>query len=344
MIEVSNLNIERMEELVTPEELKREFPLTDEVAENCFRQRQEITRIMTGEDKRLLVVLGPCSIHDIEQGREYAERLAKLGRELEGKIKVVMRAYFEKPRTILGWKGLIPDPRMDDSFDMNEGLWRARKLCLEINELELGVATELLDPITPAYLSDLLAWAAIGARTTESQTHRQMASGLSMPVGFKNSTDGDCEIAVNAMQSARGKHAFMGITDEGKVCIVRTQGNEWGHLVLRGGKNGPNYEEVAVKEALGKLKEVGLREQLMIDCSHANSGKEASRQEEVLREVVRQRSNGLRGKVFGVMLESNLRPGKQEIVPGRALEWGVSCTDECIGWEETEGLLRWAAK
>ena len=296
---------------------------------------------MNGEDPRFLVIVGPCSIHDEEAALDYAERLASCASGLSDRLLIVMRTYFEKPRTITGWKGLIYDPHLDDSCDINTGLHRARALLLKIGEIGVYAGTEFLDPIIPQYLAGLVTWAAIGARTTESQTHRQMASGLSMPVGFKNATDGNTLAAVNAMISARCPHSFLGIDQEGRTAIVRTKGNPDGHIVLRGGNSGPNFGPVAMAQARQHFMAAGVRPQLIVDCSHGNSNKEHAKQSRVLKDVVKQRRAGSE-HIIGCMLESNINPGSQPIEGSpSALRYGVSVTDPCIGWEETEELLNW---
>jgi len=299
--------------------------------------------ILSGQDPRLLVVVGPCSIHDQKAALDYARRLSQLAQELADRLFIVMRCYFEKPRTTVGWTGSIPDPNMDGSGDMKSGLRIARELLLEINALGLPAATEFLDPLVPQYIADLISWAAIGARTTESQTHRMMASGLSMPVGFKNSTDGNEAVAIQAILAARGKHTFLGFDEDGRSAIVSTTGNGSGHVVMRGGKHSPNYHETNIAAAQAALQKAGLPPELMVDCSHANSHKNHERQIEVCREVVRQRAAGNRG-LIGLMIESNLFPGRQDIPPGlgplEGLKYGVSVTDACISWGQTEKLLR----
>ena len=305
--------------------------------------RREIRRILAREDARLLVIAGPCSIHDPEIAREYARRLVNLRRELAGQICLVMRVYCEKPRTTIGWKGFINDPRLDGSEEVPAGLRQARGLLLEINDMGLPATTEMLDPITPQYLADLIAWAAIGARTTESQTHREMASGLSMPVGFKNTTNGNLQVAINAIQSARRTHSFLGIDHAGQACMIRTRGNAWGHLVLREGDSGPNYHPESIEAATDLLERAGLDPVVIVDCSHDNSGKRQDRQVQVVNRVLQQRVEG-QERIVGVMIESNLAAGNQQIPADRAaLRHGVSITDECMGWERTEQLLREAA-
>jgi 3-deoxy-7-phosphoheptulonate synthase len=288
----------------------------------------------------LLVIVGPCSIHDERAALEYATRLQGLCGELGERLYVIMRVYFEKPRTAVGWKGLINDPHLDGSFDIEGGIRKAREILLRITELGLPAATEMLDPIIPQYIADLVSWAAIGARTTESQTHRQMASGLSMPVGYKNGTDGSLQGALDAMSAARHAHSFLGIDDDGLTAIIDTRGNPWGHLILRGGRSGPNYDPAIIADAVAALRRAGLPAGLAVDCSHANSGRKFENQGKVWRSVLAQRAAGNRD-LIGVMLESNLHEGSQALGDDPAqLRYGVSVTDECIGWEETESLLR----
>ncbi len=302
--------------------------------------RQSIKEILSGADKRLLVIVGPCSIHDEAAATEYANRLAGLRRQTSSTLYVVMRVYFEKPRTTVGWKGLIYDPYLNGSFAMEEGLRKARRLLLAITEMGVPAATEMLDPIVPQYIADLITWGSIGARTTESQTHRQMASGLSMPVGFKNTTEGNIQIAIDAMRSARSPHSFLGIDKDGRTAIVKTRGNPWGHLILRGGRDGPNYDPTSVAEAVAALRQADLPPAILVDCSHANSGKKFQQQEVVWRSVLEQRLAG-NTALIGMMLESNLHEGSQPLPEDPTLlRYGVSITDECIGWEKTEELLR----
>jgi 3-deoxy-7-phosphoheptulonate synthase len=287
-------------------------------------------------------MVGPCSIHDVEPGFEYAEKLKKLADSVSDRLFIVMRVYFEKPRTTVGWKGLINDPHLDDTFDIGTGLELARKLLLDINNMGLPAATELLEPVTPQYIADLVTLTAIGARTTESPTHRQMASGLSMPVGYKNGTDGELQIAMDAMVAARSPHSFLGIDTDGNTCIVNTTGNPFGHLILRGGRSGPNYDEASIRSAGERLKSADLSPRLMVDCSHANSAKDYRQQSVVWNDVVAQRAAGNRN-IMGLMLESNLRSGNQKPVDPSNLEYGVSITDACIDWKETERLIHSAS-
>ena len=309
--------------------------------DSVVRSRDAVTRILRQEDPRLLVVVGPCSIHDPRGALEYAEKLNRLRKELDDRMEIVMRVYFEKPRTTIGWKGLINDPHMDGSHDIETGLKQARRLLLDITAMGLGAATEFLDPIVPQYIDDLISWAAIGARTTESQTHRELASGLSMPVGFKNATDGALQVAVDAMHSAQAPHSFLGIDQDGFTSIVRTTGNPAGHVVLRGGRTKTNFDAESIRAAEAKLVQAGLPAVLMVDCSHANSGKQHARQEDVWRSILKQRTSGTRS-LIGMMLESYLEEGQQPI-PGNLekLRYGVSITDACISWETTERILRW---
>jgi len=334
-----DLHVESLTPLVSPDVLRAELPLTETAQRTILESRAVIPAIIEGRDRRLLVVVGPCSIHDTDAALEYARRLTPLRDALSDTLYIVMRAYFEKPRTTVGWKGLINDPHLDGSFDMETGLRRARRLLIEVAGMGLPTATEILDPITPQYIDDALDWAAIGARTTESQTHRQMASGLSMPVGYKNSTTGSLEIAINAMRSAHEPHAFLGIDGSGRTCVVRTKGNPWGHVILRGGTDKPNYDPDNVAAAVASLAAAGLRTSLMVDCSHANSGKKHERQEVVWNSVVAQKAGG-NHDLMGIMIESNLEAGSQKLGGDpAALRYGVSITDACIGWDKTEQLL-----
>jgi len=338
-----DINIRNFEPLVDPASIKKEIPITPESEATVVAGRQQIIDILSHRDPRLLMVVGPCSIHDEKAALEYAERLAALQREVAETMLLVMRVYFEKPRTTVGWKGLINDPHMNGSCDMNEGLRRARRLLLKITGLGLPTATEMLDPITPQYLAGLVCWSAIGARTTESQTHREMASGLSMPVGLKNCTDGSLTKAIHAMIAARTPQSFIGVDPHGRSCIVSTSGNPWTHIVLRGG-NRPNYDSVSVEDACSDLRAAGLEETLIVDCSHGNSRKKHEGQAVVMKNVVGQRLEGNRALV-GMMLESNLYEGNQPLKKNPAeLDYGVSITDECISWETTEKLLHCAHK
>ena len=306
--------------------------------------RERVMEILEQKDSRLLVVVGPCSIHDVDSALEYGRRLNVLRTQVREQMEIVMRVYFEKPRTTIGWKGLINDPHLDGTYDIETGLKKARKLLLDLTAMGLPTATEFLDPIIPQYTADLVTWAAVGARTTESQTHREMASGLSMPIGFKNGTDGSLQIALDAMQSARTPHSFLGIDQEGITSIIRTTGNAAGHVVLRGGRLRPNYDAESIREAEVKLSQAGLPPVVMVDCSHANSAKQHSRQEEVWRSVIEQRAAGARS-LIGVMVESYLNEGNQPFPrPRSELRYGVSITDACIGWDVTERMLRSGAQ
>ena len=330
------------EPLISPIDLVNGLPITPEVEQVVLSGRAQVRRILNGEDSRLLMIVGPCSIHNEESALEYAHRLGHLSKKLADRLLIVMRVYFEKPRTTIGWKGLIYDPHLNDSFDIETGLHRARSLLLKIGEMGMYAGTEFLDPIIPQYLAGLITWATIGARTTESQIHRQMASGLSMPVGFKNGTDGNAQIAVDAMISARSPHGFIGLDHEGRTALVRTTGNPDGHLVLRGGNNGPNFGADDIADARKRLKAGGVRPQVLVDCSHGNSNKDHTQQGAAFRNVVEQRVNG-DTDIIGCMLESNIEPGNQKLgADPTLLKYGVSITDACIGWEETEELLRWA--
>ena len=344
MFPTQNLHVKETVRLITPRALKAALPMTEASNRTVVAGRNQVTRILQRNDSRLLVVVGPCSIHDVEGALEYATRLNALREELSAQLCLVMRVYFEKPRTTIGWKGLINDPHLDGTHDIEVGLKLARKLLLDITNLGLPAATEFLDPIIPQYLADLVSWAAVGARTTESQTHREMASGLSMPVGFKNGTDGSLQIAVDAMCSAMTPHSFLGIDQDGVTSIIRTTGNAAGHVVLRGGRERPNYDEESIRVAEAKLTQAGLPAVLMVDCSHANSGKQHARQEDVWRSVIQQRSEGCQS-LIGAMIESNLHEGNQPIAKAREqLTYGVSITDACLGWEVTERMLRSGAE
>jgi 3-deoxy-7-phosphoheptulonate synthase len=340
----SDLRVARTVRLSTPDELAARVPLTGRAVETVLRSRREVQAVLRGEDSRYLVIAGPCSIHDEGAALEYAERLMGLAERVRDEILLVMRVYFEKPRTVLGWKGLIYDPRLDGSFAIEEGLGRARSLLLQVNEMGMPAATEFLDPIVPQYLADLVTWAAIGARTTESQTHRQMASGLSMPVGFKNTTAGSIKIAADAIQAARAAQGFLGIDHNGQAAEVYTTGNPDGHLVLRGGEDGPNYDAAAVAAAQAVLEKAGLPPRLIVDCSHMNAGKDHRNEGNVFRNVLEQRVAGNAG-VVGVMLESHLNPGNQPLGDDPSeLAHGVSITDACIGWDETTEIVTAAAE
>jgi 3-deoxy-7-phosphoheptulonate synthase len=339
MERTSDLRIQSSETLTTPRELLAELPASETSNKTVVEGRRTIEAILRGEDSRLLAIVGPCSIHDPKIGLEYAEKLVALAEEVKDSIYIVMRVYFEKPRTKLGWRGLILDPQLNGSNDIQGGLRTARKLLLDITAMGMPAGSEMLDPIVPQYIDDLLSWGAIGARTTESQTHREMSSGLSMPIGFKNGTDGSVDTAVNAMTSSKHSHSFIGIDLDGKTCVLRTSGNDMGHLILRGGKDGPNYYRDHIEKAGQALRNAGLIDKVMVDCSHANSGKNHQRQHIVLEDIIRQRLSGV-DEVMGFMLESNHFPGNQAIPEDISqLKYGVSVTDACIGWEETVELI-----
>ena len=341
MYRTQDLHVKEIVRLLTPRELKAQLPTTDAANATVARSRERIIRILRQEDPRLLVVVGPCSIHDQKGALEYATRLNALRQEFASRLEIVMRVYFEKPRTTIGWKGLINDPHLDGSQDIETGLKIARRLLLDITGLGLPTATEFLDPVVPQYTADLVTWAAIGARTTESQTHREMASGLSMPVGLKNSTDGSLQTAIDAMGATRHPHSFLGIDQDGVTSIVRTSGNPHVHIVLRGGRAKTNYDAESIRAAEEKLKAEKLPPVLMVDCSHANSSKQFAKQEDVWRSVIQQRVEGSR-PLIGLMVESNLHEGNQPIPTNlKELRYGVSLTDSCIGWETTERMLRW---
>ncbi|WP_336366583.1 3-deoxy-7-phosphoheptulonate synthase [Marinobacter sp. C2H3] len=337
---LEDLNVASVETLITPQALKQEMPLSDKAAETVANNRQAIYDIMDGKDHRLFVVVGPCSIHDVEAAHDYARRLKALADEVSDTLLLVMRVYFEKPRTTVGWKGLINDPHLNDTFDIEQGLHIGRRLLLDINEMGLAAATEALDPISPQYLQDTIAWSAIGARTTESQTHREMSSGLSMAIGFKNGTDGSLDVAVNAMKSVSHPHSFLGIDQQGQVAIVRTRGNNYGHVVLRGGGGKPNYDSVSVALCEQALDKAGLRQSIMVDCSHANSSKDPAIQPLVMQDITHQIVEG-NTSIQGLMVESHINWGNQSIPANLAdLKYGVSVTDACIDWPTTEQAIR----
>ena len=339
MQQTQNINIRGLHPLIAPRDLLAEYPMTEAANKTVVDNRKAVTEILKGQDKRILVVVGPCSIHDATACLEYARRLRDLSNKVESRIQLVMRVYFEKPRTTVGWKGLINDPHLNDTFDIETGLRRAREILLGVAEIGVPAATEVLEPITPQYIADLVTLASIGARTTESPTHRQMASGLSMPVGFKNGTDGDLQIAIDAMEAARHQHSFVGIDEEGHTAVVNTNGNPLGHLILRGGRTGPNYSATDLEQASQRLVAAGLSPRLLVDCSHANSNKDFKKQSIAWRDVVAQRVAG-NEDIIGLMLESNVVEGKQKLDNNASqLAYGVSITDGCIGWEETASLI-----
>ncbi|HTJ56370.1 MAG TPA: 3-deoxy-7-phosphoheptulonate synthase [Devosiaceae bacterium] len=332
-----DLRIKELRELRTPEEVIAEFPRTDNATRTVIASRHAIHNILQGSDDRLVVVIGPCSIHDPVAAMDYAHRLAEVRNRLAGSLEIAMRVYFEKPRTTVGWKGLINDPNLDGSFDIDNGLRAARSLLRDINDLGLPAACEFLDMTTPQYIADLMSWAAIGARTTESQVHRELASGLSSPVGFKNGTDGNVQIAIDAVRAARQPHHFMAVTKAGRSAIASTTGNEDTHIILRGGK-APNYDAASVEAASAELVKAGLRPAIMIDASHANSSKKPENQPLVLEDVARQIEAG-DGRIVGTMIESNLVAGRQDLIPGKPLVYGQSITDGCIDWESSVTVL-----
>lgn len=340
MAQVTDINISETAVLAAPEYLAREVARTNQQAAFVAKAREQIHNIIFGDDKRLLVVIGPCSIHDVEAGREYAHKLKALADELSDRLLLVMRVYFEKPRTTVGWKGLIMDPALDGSADIHAGLKIARQFLRHVIDCGLPTATELLDPITPQYIADLVCWSAIGARTSESQTHRQMASGLSMPLGFKNTTSGDVQAAINAIKAATQPQTFLGVSQQGLASVITTKGNPNCHIILRGGSDGPNYDSSHTAAAEELLKANGLLPAIMVDASHGNSNKDHNRQPEVLEDVVRQIING-RTSLIGAMIESNLKGGNQQLISGhQGLEYGKSITDACIDWATTEAVLR----
>ncbi len=344
MYKTQDLHVVETRPLASPALLHHELPITEVAAALVAQTRDRIRNILYNEDRRLLVIVGPCSVHDVNAALEYGQRLATLREELSGSLEIVMRVYFEKPRTNIGWKGLINDPHLDGSYDINTGLRLARKLLLDLAHLGLPAATELLDPITPQYIADVIAWTAIGARTTESQTHREMASGLSMPIGFKNNTDGSLQAAMNAMLAASKPHHFLGINRHGLASIVTTTGNPDGHLVLRGGKHGPNYDSFHVEQAARELAELGLNPRMMVDCSHANSKKDHRNQVTVLDNIAAQIEAGSR-HVLGVMIESHLVEGNQPIPKDLSqLTYGQSITDACVDFDTTTEMLRQLAQ
>jgi 3-deoxy-7-phosphoheptulonate synthase len=336
---LDNTNIRSLQRLVTPAQLKESIPVDEVIASHIDSSRQTIRNILDGKDHRLIVVVGPCSVHDTKAALEYAERLKELSDKLSEQLYIVMRVYFEKPRTTVGWKGLINDPDLDGSFDIEKGLAVGRELMLKINQLGLPIANEALDPISPQYMQDLISWSAIGARTTESQTHREMASGLSVPIGFKNGTDGSLTVAINALESVASGHSFLGIDHEGQVSVINSSGNKHAHIVLRGGGGKPNYDSVSIAVTEQALQEDGLPINIMVDCSHANSSKDHNLQPLVLENVTNQILEGNQS-IIGVMLESHLKGGKQNLDGDKAnLEYGKTITDGCIDWDTTETAL-----
>lgn len=340
MTTLDNVNISSVDTLIKPHQLKAAIPASDKVKSTVETGRQTVRDILDGKDHRLIVVIGPCSIHDINSAKEYAERLKALADELNDTLYIILRVYFEKPRTTVGWKGLINDPDLNDSFNIEKGLHTARQLLVDIAEIGLSSATEALDPISPQYLQDLIAWSAIGARTTESQTHREMSSGLSSPVGFKNGTDGSLGVAVNALLSVKHPHSFLGINQQGEVSVINTSGNAYGHVVLRGGGGKPNYDSVNVALAEQALEKASIKPNIMIDTSHSNSNKDPALQPLVMTNVTNQIIEG-NNSIIGLMVESHLNWGNQKLTANKDdLAYGVSITDACIDWETTENSLR----
>lgn len=339
---IHNVNLEYIKPLYTPEKFMNMVPVKPEQIHTVFQSRKEIGDIINETSDKFLILVGPCSIHDVQACLEYANKLKTLSDQVSNKIMIVMRTYFEKPRTTTGWKGFINDPNLNDSFDVHEGLKKARGFLNQILHIGLPTATEFLDPFMPQYYGDLISWGAIGARTVESQTHRQLSSGLSMPIGFKNGTGGSVQIAIDAIIAAKNQHVFLGIDEKGQTSVVKTNGNNYGHLILRGGKTGPNYDSESVKSAVSSLVENELDPKLVIDCSHGNSNKDHRNQSKVFKSIIDQKTSG-QNAIFGVMLESHLNPGSQSIPSNpEDLKYGVSITDQCIGWDETENLIKWA--
>jgi len=341
--QIHNTNIESETVITSPIDLRQKISVSDQGKMNILSSRKTVGEIFSGKDERLIVIVGPCSIHDIKAAKEYALKLKSLQKEVEKSIYIMMRVYFEKPRTTVGWKGLISDPDMDNSLDVEKGLRQGRELLVWLAEQGIPCATEALNPITPQYLADLISWCAIGARTTESQTHREMSSGLSMSVGFKNGTDGNLTMAVNAIKACSSKQSFLGINDKGQISTFKAKGNKSSHIILRGGKR-PNYDQTAVSECEKLLRENGLAERIMIDCSHDNSNQDYRNQGKVIEDIKSQIISGNQS-IFGVMLESNLYPGKQKILDNKDdMQYGVSVTDGCISWDETDSLIKSLAK
>jgi 3-deoxy-7-phosphoheptulonate synthase len=339
MKKTGNLNVAKILPIRTPRYISARLPITEDISEHVTSARDVIKGILDGRDKRFLMVIGPCSIHDPDAAIEYAHRLKELSKQVSETQYFVVRIYFEKPRSTIGWKGLINDPHMDGSHDIDEGLYIARKLLLDVNAIGLPTSTEMLDPFTPQFTADLISWSAIGARTVESQTHREMASGLSMPVGFKNTTDGSVDVAIDAMKAAAHPHSFIGINDDGMASIVKTTGNPYVHIVLRGGEGRPNFDRVSVERVISRLKREELRSKILIDCSHGNSFKDHTKQPLVLKDVLRQRNDG-NDDIIGVMFESNLKAGNQPIPANLSdLKYGVSVTDKCVDWETTVEMV-----
>ena len=338
VLQTEDLRIRESQQVISPTKLHQEVPISDRAAQTVYYARQQIQQILRGDDARLMLIAGPCSIHDPEAARDYAVHLKSLAVDLNEQLLIVMRVYFEKPRTTIGWKGLINDPGLDQSFRINDGLRVARRLLVDLNEMGLPAGTEFLDPISPQYYADLISWGAIGARTTESQVHRELASGLSCPIGFKNATDGGVQIAIDAIKSASHPHHFLGVTHQGQSAILATTGNPDCRIILRGGEDKPNYDARSIDAVAERLLAAGLKPQIVVDCSHANSGKAHTEQINVATDVGNQIAAG-DSRIFAMMLESNLVAGRQDLVAGRSLLYGQSVTDACIGWDESEALI-----
>lgn len=338
MTNITNINIRELSNLPSPEFYQKKFPSSEQQTSLIKESRKTIENIIEGKDSRLLLLMGPCSIHDTKAGIEYAEKLKELAEKVSKNIYIVMRVYFEKPRTTVGWKGLINDPDLNGSYNIPKGIEIAREFLSEVTRIGLPTATEFLDPFTPQYIGDLVSWGAIGARTAESQTHRQMASGLSMPIGFKNGTGGSVQLAIDGMIACNGEHAFLGIDNDGKTSIVITKGNKANHIILRGGASGPNYDKDSINDAQELLKKNNLVPNIVVDCAHGNSNKDHNRQPIVFKEVIEQRLAG-NEKIIGIMLEGNINPGNQSLGNVEELEFGVSITDKCVGWEKTEEII-----
>ena len=339
---IHNVNLEYIKPLYSPEKFIDMVPVKPEQIHTVYKSRNEIQNIIDGKSEKLLLIVGPCSIHDVQACLEYANKLKDISEKVKDKILIVMRVYFEKPRTTTGWKGFINDPNLNDTFDVHDGLRKARGFLNQVLHIGLPAGTEFLDPFIPQYYADLISWGAIGARTVESQTHRQLSSGLSMPIGFKNGTGGTVQIALDAIVTAQNQHVFLGIDEKGQASVVQTKGNAYGHLILRGGKNGTNYDEKSVKNAVELLNKNNLNSKLIIDCSHGNSNKDFRNQSKVFKSIVNQKINGQKS-IFGIMLESHLNEGNQNLTSDtKNLKYGVSITDECIGWDETSELIQWA--
>ena len=339
MKKIHDLNIESYSPITPPQIYREDVAISDFSGKVVAESREIISKIIDGQDKRILLITGPCSIHDVDAGLEYASRLTELSKEVKN-FYIVMRVYFEKPRTTVGWKGLINDPDLDNTFKLDKGYRKARAFLEGVTSMGMPTATEFLDPFTPQYLADFVSWGAIGARTTESQTHRQMASGLSMPIGFKNGTGGSIQIAVDAMTAARDKHAFLGINEQGQSCIIHTSGNKYSHLILRGSTQGTNFDEKSVSDALSLVESQGMNPTVVVDCSHANCGKDHKKMNIAFKELIRQRSRNINPGIVGIMLESHINEGNQKLSDPDDLAYGVSITDPCINWEETVDLVK----